>query len=35
MFPEKYETFDKFMDKVQATWNEEWNTVFGTKPEGV
>ncbi|KAL6766250.1 LPAAT2 [Auxenochlorella protothecoides x Auxenochlorella symbiontica] len=35
MFPEEYETFDKFMDKVQATWNEEWNTVFGTKPEGL
>lgn len=27
--PEEFEGFEEFMAKIQATWDSEWNAVFG------
>jgi hypothetical protein len=33
--PESYPDFETFMQKVQATWDGEWNEVFSAKWEGL
>jgi hypothetical protein len=33
--PEDYPDFETFMQKVQATWNGEWNEVFSSSWEGL
>lgn len=29
IYPDNYENFERFMSKVQETWDSEWDTVFG------
>jgi hypothetical protein len=33
--PENYDNFEDFMTQVQASWDAEWNTVFGADWEGL
>ncbi|KAL4523123.1 hypothetical protein Ndes2526B_g07934 [Nannochloris sp. 'desiccata'] len=33
--PEEYDDFEIFMQKVQATWDKEWNEVFTANLEGL